>query len=124
MLALLSRPGPQDILTLHAPSSHAVIKTVQLQTADAQGLKWSPDGRWLAVWDAPSVGFKIHIFTADGHLYREWNGEVVEGIVGLGVKSLEWSPRGDFLAIGGFDRRVTLLSTRTVYYVLSTCYLA
>ncbi|KAJ9638370.1 hypothetical protein H2199_007058 [Coniosporium tulheliwenetii] len=115
VLALLSRPGPQDILTLHAPSSHAVIKTVQLQTADAQGLKWSPDGRWLAVWDAPSVGFKIHIFTADGHLYREWNGEVVEGIVGLGVKSLEWSPRGDFLAIGGFDRRVTLLSTRTQF---------
>lgn len=122
VLALLSRPGPQDILTIHAPRTHEVIKTISLTTHDAQGLKWSRDGKWLAVWDSPSVGYKIHIYTADGHLYRVYGGEAgEEHQLGLGVKSLEWSPRGDYLAAGGHDRRVTMLSTRTVrfHFVLS-----
>ncbi|KAK5296616.1 hypothetical protein LTR16_000559 [Cryomyces antarcticus] len=51
---------------------------------------------------------------ADGHVYRTYSGEGVEADVqGLGIKSVEWSPRGDFLAVGGCDYRVTLLSTRT-----------
>jgi WD40 repeat protein len=79
-------------------------------------LKWSADGRWIAIWDAPSIGYKVHIYTADGHLYRVYSSDSGDGLHGLGVKSLEWSPRGDYLAIGGHDRRVTLLGTRTVCY--------
>lgn len=114
VFALLSRPGAQDTLTLHAPTSYQVLKTTVLQSVDAQGLKWSPDGRWLALWDTPSIGYKVHIYTADGHLYRIYSGDASNDVLGLGVKSLEWSPRGDYLAVGGHDRRVTLLSTRTV----------
>jgi WD40 repeat protein len=112
--ALLSRSGAQDVLTIHAPNTYELLRTSTLLTTDAQGLKWSPDGRWIVVWDTPSIGYKVHIFTADGHLYRTYSGPLSEDIQGLGVKSVEWSPRGDFLAIGGHDRRVTLLSTRTV----------
>lgn len=114
LCAVLSRPGPQDVLTLHAPSSLAVLKMVTLQSVDAQGIKWSPDGRWLAVWDTPSIGYRIYIYTADGHLYRVYNGDCDEDGLSLGVKSVEWSPKSEHLAIGGHDRRVTLLSTRTV----------
>ncbi|KAF1986400.1 WD40 repeat-like protein [Aulographum hederae CBS 113979] len=113
LFALLSRPGPQDILTLHAPGTYFVLKTITLPSADAQGFKWSPDGRWIVLWDAPSTGYKIYVYTADGHLYRMYSGEVIEELHGLGVKSVEWSPTGEYLAVGGFDRRVTLLSTRT-----------
>jgi hypothetical protein len=119
VFALLSRPAAQDILTLHETGTYAVVKAVVLPTVDAQGLKWSVDGRWIAIWDAPSMGYKVHIYTADGHLYRTYSGYEVDGLQGLGVKSLEWSPRGDYLAIGGHDRRVTLLSTKTVCLVLS-----
>jgi WD40 repeat protein len=114
VFALLSRPGAQDVLTLHAPGTYALMKTTVLTTTDAQGLRWSADGRWIAIWDAPSIGYKVHVYTADGHLYRTYSGDNTDGLQGLGVKSLEWSPRGDYLAIGGHDRRVTLLSTRTV----------
>ncbi|TID18082.1 WD40 repeat-like protein [Venturia nashicola] len=113
LCALLSRPGPHDVLTLHAPSSYAVLKMLTLQSVDAQGMRWSPDGRWLAVWDTPSIGYRVYIYTADGHLYRVYNGHCEEDRLSLGVKSIEWSPRSDHLAIGGHDRRVTLLSTRT-----------
>ncbi|KAE9988671.1 hypothetical protein EG328_008688 [Venturia inaequalis] len=113
LCAILSRPGPQDILTLHAPSTYAVLKMVTLQSVDAQGMRWSPDGRWLAVWDTPSIGYRVYVYTADGHLYRVYNGDCGEDGLSLGVKSIEWSPKSDHLAIGGHDRRVTLLSTRT-----------
>jgi WD40 repeat protein len=114
LFALLSRPGSQDILTLHAPGTYFVVKTVTLQSVDAQGMKWSPDGRWIVFWDTASVGFRVYIFTADGNLYRVYQGDGGDDGLGLGVKNVEWSPKGDYLAIGGHDRRVVLLSTRTV----------
>ncbi|OMP82944.1 WD repeat-containing protein WRAP73 [Diplodia seriata] len=113
VFALLSRTGPQDTLTIHAPGTYFLLKTITLPSSDAQGLKWSPDGKWLVVWDAASIGFKLFVYTADGHLYRTYSGDEDEAIRGLGIKSIEWSPRGDYLAAGGHDQRVTLLSTRT-----------
>lgn len=114
VFALLSRPGPQDILTLHTPGTYFLLETIVLQSSDAQGIQWSPDGKWLVVWDAASTGFKLFVYTADGQLYRTYSGDDDEGIRGLGIKSIEWSPRGDYLAVGGYNQRATLLSTRTV----------
>jgi hypothetical protein len=113
-LAFLSRPAAQDILTVHNTESYSVMKSVVLQTLDAQGLKWSPDGKWLAIWDTPSTGTKIHIFTADGSHYRTvvFGDDTKE--VALGVKTLCWNPNSDQLAIGDFNQNVTILSTRTV----------
>lgn len=116
VFALLSRPTAHDVVTLHAPLSYAVIKSIALPTNDAQGLKWSPDGRWLAIWDSATTGYKALIYTADGHLYRTYTGDYYEDhLIGLGVRSIEWSPSGDFLAIGGYEKTITLLSTKTVY---------
>jgi len=110
---LLSRPGPQDVLTMHALNSYAVIWSVALPTTDAQGFAWSHDGRFVAIWDTPSIGYRVHIYTAAGDLYRIYSGDQTDGEVELGVRSVSWSPSGEYLAIGGYDRRVRLLSTRT-----------
>ncbi|KAI9701158.1 MAG: hypothetical protein M1836_001827 [Candelina mexicana] len=112
-LALLTRPTAHDVITLHAPTSYKLLESYTLPTIDAQGLKWSPDGRWIAVWDAASSGYKVLVYTADGHLYRTYSGEREGGIMGLGIKSVDWSPRGDYLAVGDHDNRVTLLSSIT-----------
>ena len=115
IFALLSRPAAQDIVSLHVAESYDVMKSFSLPTVDVQGLKWSPDGRWFTVWDTPSTGFKVFIYTADGHLYRCYTGDYFDDdLMGLGVKSIEWSPSGDFLAVGGYENTVILLSTRTV----------
>jgi len=115
IFALLTRPAAQDIITLHASNSYAVLKSYILPTSDAQGLKWSPNGRWLAVWDTPANGIKIHIYTADGNLYRTYvGGDHVDELVGLGVKSIEWSSDGEYLVVAGHEKDIVLLSTRTV----------
>jgi WD40 repeat protein len=121
VLAVLCRAAGQDVLLILAPRSYKVIKRVELPTVDAQNLKWSTDGRWLAVWDSASSGYTLHVYTADGHLYRTitrehpsadevYNEWAVEG---LGIKTVEWVPNGEYLAVGGWDRRVRILSTRT-----------
>ena len=127
IFALLVRSGAQDVLMLLAPRSYSILKSVALGTTDAQGMKWSPDGKWLAVWEAASIAYKVYIYTADGNLYRVYSGNNSEGGAGgeglapaavdeqvMGIRSIEWSPKGDYLAIGDHARRVTLLNTRTV----------
>ncbi len=121
LFVVLSRPDAQDIVTMHAPQTYAVLQTIMLSSLDGQGLKWSPDGHWLAIWDAPSAGYRLWIYTADGHLYREYNGDSDEDVGGLGIRSIQWSPRRDFLALASYDKRVTLLSTRTVCPISTTC---
>jgi WD40 repeat protein len=118
VMAMLCRTSGIDVLMLLAPRTYAQINRVELPTVDAAGLKWSRDGRWIAIWDAPSTGYKLYIYTADGHLYRtitrESSNDVREwGVEGLGIKSVEWVPGTEWLAVGGWDRRVRILSTRT-----------
>jgi WD40 repeat protein len=114
VFAQITRPAAQDILSLHAPNSYKVLKSITLPTMDAQGFKWSHDERWLAVWDTSSLGQKLYVYTADANLYRTYTGIDSSEIGAVGIRALEWSPGSQYLAIGGSDRRVTLLSTRSV----------
>ena len=113
-LALLTRPSLHDVLLyLKADGSGSVVP-VELATVDAQGILWSPDGQWMALWDAASAGYKVLILTADGHLYKTYSGGQDADNLSLGVKTLKWSPSGDILAIGDLDNRVILLKINTV----------
>lgn len=120
-LAILLKPEASDLLTIHEVHSYETISKVSLPTVDAQGLKWSPDGRWIAIWDAASNGTKVLIYTADGQHFRTYTGRNdVENTHDLGVKCIEWAPlkprqqNGEVLAIGKYDGTVDLLNTRTV----------
>lgn len=107
--ALLTRSFTHDVVSIHQNTSYRISSTFTLPTIDAQGLKWSPCGRWLAVWDSATSGYKVLIYTADGHLYRTHQKDVE----GLGVKTVEWSPGGDFLTIGGYDGKLCFLNNYT-----------
>lgn len=115
IFALITRHTSHDIVNLHIQGSYTITKSIALPTIDAQGLKWSPDGRWLAVWDSPRMGYKVLIYTADGNLLRTYSGDYFDdALIGLGVRCIEWSISGDFLAVAGYERAITLLNTRTV----------
>ncbi|CAO2652353.1 Nn.00g006360.m01.CDS01 [Neocucurbitaria sp. VM-36] len=118
VLALLCRTSGTDVLLLLSSPTYTLLSRTELPTTDAAGLRWSPDGRWLAIWDAASAGYKLCIYTADGHLYRtitrEPSDEANEWeIDGLGIKTVEWVPGNQWLAVAGWDKRVRILSTRT-----------
>ena len=113
-LAILTRDTAHDTVMLLDPYSLDLYRTFDPATADAQGLRWSPDGRWLAIWDTASSGYKVLIYTADGHLFKTYLGEQDAHNVGLGVKTLLWSPTAESLAIGDYSERVTLLAKNTV----------
>jgi WD40 repeat protein len=115
-LALLTRTGGKDVLSIHAKHTYEVLRSWNSDTLDAQGLSWSPDGKWLAVVESAGQGHKILIYTADGHLFKVWNGappvsdEDQDLAMGAGVKLLEWASTGDYLAVGDYSSRVVLLS--------------
>ncbi|KAJ5404824.1 hypothetical protein N7465_006108 [Penicillium sp. CMV-2018d] len=118
-LAILLKPETSDLLTVHEPRSYELINRTVLPTIDAQGLKWSPDGKWIAIWDVASAGTKVLVFTADGQLFRTYSGPSgVDDSFDLGVKQIEWSPApeqgtSEILAVGKVNGNVDLLRTRT-----------
>lgn len=120
-LAILLKPDASDILTIHEPRSYELLHRAVLPTVDAQGLKWSTEGRWIAVWDLPSLGTKLLIYTADGNLFRTYTGTAdVDDAQDTGVKHIEWSPvpasknACKFLAVGKINGNIELLNTQTV----------
>ena len=113
-LAILTRAGAHDTLMLLSPGTHQVFQSAELPTVDAQGVKWSPDGRWLVIWDAASSGYRVAIYTTDGHLFRTYEGGQTSDNIGLGVKSVAWHPNTAFLAVGDYEEHVTLLGQNIV----------
>lgn len=119
--AILLKPETSDILTVHEYQSYGLINRTVLPTIDAQGLKWSPDGKWIAVWDVAIAGTKVLIFTADGQLFRTYtNTSGPEDENDTGVRQIEWSPAlghsatSEILAVSKVNGNIDLLRTRTV----------
>jgi hypothetical protein len=115
-LALLTRSSGKDIISIHARDSYEVLRSWHPETIDAQQLSWSPDGKWLVVIESAGQGHRILFYTADGHLYKSWNGPMPTSDgeqdigMGAGVKVIAWNSTGDCLAVGDYSSKVTLLS--------------
>ena len=118
-LAILTRPAAQDVLMLLEPGSHALIKTVEMLTIDAQEVTWSSDVSWLAIRDAESSGYKVLIYTADGHLYKTISSSVNNVDLSLGVRSMQWSSTNGTFAIGDNNDGITIFSKNNVCLSIS-----
>ncbi|KAI4256679.1 MAG: hypothetical protein L6R42_006084, partial [Xanthoria sp. 1 TBL-2021] len=91
--------------------SHEVLSTSELSTVDARGIEYSPDGNWLAVFDTASAGCRVIILTGDGHHLKTHS--LPQDELNLGVRCIQWSPTGDYLAIGDHESNLTLLGKST-----------
>jgi len=115
-LALLTRSDGKDIISIHARETFEVTRSWHPDTIDAQGINWSPDGRWLVVWESASQGHRLLIYAADGYLYKTWNGPIpvteddTDLSLGAGIKLLEWNKTGSHMAVGDYSRRIALLA--------------
>ncbi|KAK4239611.1 hypothetical protein C8A03DRAFT_42766 [Achaetomium macrosporum] len=119
-LALLTRVAGKDMVSIHSYPTRELQRSWASDTVDAQGLAWSPDGRWLVVWDSAAQGHKVVFYTSDGHIFKTWSGpanpppEDRDFALGPGVKSIQFSADARHLAIGDFSRSVCVLSMASV----------
>ena len=81
-----------------------------MPTIDAQEVTWNLDGNWLAVRDTASSGYKVLIYTADGHLYKVISNSLDNVDISLGVKCMQWAPSTETLAVGDNNACVTIFS--------------
>ncbi|KAF7257838.1 hypothetical protein EG68_04881 [Paragonimus skrjabini miyazakii] len=111
-LALLERRDYRDHLSLFdCQKDWSLMRNTQLYTQDAAGLLWSPDGRYIVVWDE-CLRYRVTVHGMDGrclHSYCAYE----PGQDLLGVKSVCWSPTGQLLAIGSYDQKCRILNHLT-----------
>ncbi|RKF81655.1 putative WD repeat-containing protein C32H8.09 [Golovinomyces cichoracearum] len=106
-LSLLTRSGGKDIISLHTADTFDVFKSWFPGTIDAQGMNWSPDGKWLVVCESASHGPKMLIYTADGQLFKTWQANVGSGI---GIRLSQWSPNGVQIAFTNYSQTVNIIN--------------
>lgn len=119
-LAIMTRSAGKDMISIHDPTAKAVQRSWYPDTIDAQGLEWSPDGRWLVVWESAGQGHKVIFYTADGNTFKAWTGpanpppENKHYPLGAGVKAIRFSIDSRHLAIGDYSRGVCILDMASV----------
>lgn len=126
-LTLLSRNSSRDIVSIHSRDTLDVIRSWRLDTIDAQGMSWSPDGKWLFIYESATLGYKIVVYTADGQLYQTWQGPTTTSEVddfsmiglGLGIKFILCSPDSTCLAVSDYSAIVMVIQILSFSQIMS-----
>jgi WD40 repeat protein len=119
-MAVLTRAAGKDMISIHNAETREIQRSWCPETVDAQGLAWTPDGRWLVVWDSPAHGTKVLFCTPDGHVFRDWHGGQPQNALddmdqyGPGVRTLGFSQNGRYTAISDGPNRICMLNDRFV----------
>ncbi|KAI1180378.1 hypothetical protein F4777DRAFT_530000 [Nemania sp. FL0916] len=122
-LALLTRTAGRDIISIHSAVTREIQQSWCPETVDALGLEWTPDGRWLVVWDSPAHGTRVLFCTHDGHVFKDWRGDQPHYSLddmdkyGPGIKILTFSPDGRYTAVADGSARISILNSRLVQEV-------
>ena len=120
-LCVLTRFGGKDLLSIHHPATRLVETSWSPASIDGQGIMWTPDGKWLLLWESPAQGHGLFLYTPDGQHFRTIGAESLshgqpfdaERALEPGFKSCQLSPDGELCALGDHGRAVSVLSTRT-----------
>ncbi|KAF9957954.1 WD repeat-containing protein wrap73 [Mortierella alpina] len=134
-LAIVERRECRDYVSIYATENYWTRPPVHTfgiadesdgGIKDAEGIAWSPDGRYFVVWENPIYEFKVAVYSLDGrcvgryevqpdmdgqpqHGHRSFS----SGGGGMGVKSVCWHPGSKMLALGGYDQKIRLLNHLT-----------
>lgn len=107
-LAVAERRDCKDYVSIFDAVSWQVLKHLDPETDDMEGLMWSPDGTTLCVWES-CLAYRVLLFSLDGRCLATYSAYDLA----LGVKSVIWSPTSQFLAIGSYDEKLRLLNHLT-----------
>ncbi|CAM1505613.1 Fc.00g112500.m01.CDS01 [Cosmosporella sp. VM-42] len=116
-LALLTRVSGKDCVSIHHPITRQVQRSWYPETVDAQGLTWTPDGKWLLLWESPAHGHKLLLYTGDGQFFRSIGASTFSGgpdaDLEPGIKLCRLSPDAALCAVGDHSRTLGLLGTQS-----------
>ena len=104
-MAVAERRECKDHVSIYDCASWQLCKHFPVDTKDLVGLKWSPDGRVICVWDS-LLYYNLLIYSLDGRCLASYS--AYEGA--LGIKSVSWSPTSQLLAVGSYDQKVRILN--------------
>lgn len=119
-LTILTRTSGRDMISIHHPETKDAQRSWHPDTVDAQGIVWSPDGKWLVTWESAAHGHKVLFYTSDGNLFKAWSGPRAlepadaEVVLGPGARLLGFSADARSLAIGDSSRRACVMNVTSV----------
>ncbi|WVR05544.1 hypothetical protein IAU60_002563 [Kwoniella sp. DSM 27419] len=104
--------GVYDIL-----DGHSLFRHFPLSTTNAQGIAWSPCGKYIAAWDSV-LSYSVYVHSPLGPLLTHFSPasptfspSSSSEDPGLGVRTAAWAPGGRWLALGGYDGRVRIIES-------------
>ncbi|CAI0450571.1 unnamed protein product [Linum tenue] len=106
--AICTRRDCKDYVNLLSCHSWEIMGTFAVDTVDLADIEYSPDDSALVIWDS-ALEYKVLIYSPDGRCLFKY--QAYES--GLGVKSVSWSPCGQFLAVGSYDQMLRVLNHLT-----------
>ncbi|KNA09944.1 hypothetical protein SOVF_148840, partial [Spinacia oleracea] len=106
--AVCTRRDCKDYINLLSCDSWEIMGVFAVDTLDLADVEWSPDDSSIIVWDS-LLEYKVLIYTPGGRCLLKY--QAYES--GLGVKSVSWSPCGQFLAIGSYDQMLRVVNRLT-----------
>ncbi|CAB4300403.1 unnamed protein product [Prunus armeniaca] len=106
--AICTRRDCKDYINLLSCHTWEIMGVFAVDTLDLSDTEWSPDDSTIVIWDSP-LEYKVLIYSPDGRCLYKY--QAYES--GLGVKSVSWSPCGQFLAVGSYDQMLRVLNHLT-----------
>ena len=104
-MALAERRDCKDHISLFDCSQWQLIRHFPVETSDLVGVTWSPDSNVLCIWDSV-LDYKLYLYSIDGRCLASYSAYEHA----LGIKSMQWSPTSQFLAIGSYDQKLRILN--------------
>ncbi|RVW26712.1 WD repeat-containing protein WRAP73 [Vitis vinifera] len=106
--AICTRRDCKDYINLLSCHTWEIMGVFAVDTLDLADIEWSPDDSAIVIWDSP-LEYKVLIYSPDGRCLSKY--QAYES--GLGVKTVSWSPCGQFLAVGSYDQMLRVLNHLT-----------
>ncbi|KAI0131663.1 hypothetical protein F4776DRAFT_655169 [Hypoxylon sp. NC0597] len=123
-LALLTRSSGKDMISIHSPKTREIERSWFPDTIDAQGLAWTPDGKWLVVWESSAQSPRVILYTSDGHTFKDWRGPLPHAShdmglqYGAGVRTVTLSPDGRLTAIANGSTCICILNAPSMVEIM------